>query len=402
MNTPALCLLLAAASFSHASAQQPATATSAADSTHAAAPVRNTPAWNLASKTRIAISGYDPVSYFPEGGGKPLKGNAKFEVFHMGARYMFANAANRDAFLKDTSKYEPSHGGWCSWAMREGDKVEVDPTSFIIKDGRLFLFYKGFLADTRSKWLAGDHKTEAGDADRNWKKLSGEEPPQASKPVAALAPSLNQVWEKASEKMGPEIAGNYAKGIETLRASGIEKGAMKVGDTAPPFELVDAGGKSHSLAAMRSNGPVVVTFVRGSWCPFCNVQMAAYQQMMPELKQLGASIVAITPQLPEQAMAMVEKGGLEFPMLFDRGNAAAKSFGIAFTMPEGSKMDLSKVNGDSSGMLPVPATYVIDTTGKIVYSFVEVDYRKRAEPVEILAAVRSAASAAAMGNEVSK
>jgi peroxiredoxin len=101
-------------------------------------------------------------------------------------------------------------------------------------------------------------------------------------------------------------------------------------------------------------------------------------------------------------MAMVEKGGLEFPMLVDRGNAAAKSFGIAFTMPEGSKMDLSKVNGDSSGMLPVPATYVIDTTGKIVYSFVEVDYRKRAEPVEILAAVRSAASAAAMGNEVSK
>lgn len=391
MKAATVCVMAVLSLAGLATAQQPA----AAEVVSASGTNRNTAAWNLATKTRLAISGYDPVAYFPQGGSKPLKGDSKFEAFHMGARYWFANEANRDAFLKEPTKFEPSHGGWCSWAMREGDKVEVDPTSFIVKDGRLFLFYKGFLADTRSKWLASDHATELAKADANWLKLSGEQAPK----VAMLAPVLEGVWEKAARKMGAETAAGYEKGIETLKRMEIEKRAMKTGDAAPAFELADSSGTMRSLESMRAQGPVVVMFFRGSWCPFCNAQMQAYQQMLPELKSLGASIVAITPQMPERSAEMVSKGGIEFPVLFDQGNEVAKRYGVSFTNPGG--MDLSKVNGDSSGALPVPATYVIGQDGVIDYSYVNADYRMRAEPADILAAVR-AASVSAQSKELVK
>jgi YHS domain-containing protein len=159
-------------------------------------PRRNTPQWNLDSKTRLAINGYDPVAYFPEGGGKAAKGDAKFTTEYKGATYRFVSADHKEKFLANPARYEPAHGGWCSWAMQEGDKVEIDPTSFIVRNDRLFLFYNGFIADTRSKWLKGDHNAEARSADGNWRKLSGEEPrmtsaatqPATTAPAAEPAP----------------------------------------------------------------------------------------------------------------------------------------------------------------------------------------------------------------------
>ena len=135
---------------------------------------RNTPSWNLEKKSHLGIEGYDPVSYFPEGGGTPAKGDKAISTEYRGAVYYFTSTAHRDAFVADPAKYEPAYGGWCAWAMREGEKVEVDPKSFIVKDGRLFLFYDGILANTRSKWLKGDHAAESAAADASWLKLSGE------------------------------------------------------------------------------------------------------------------------------------------------------------------------------------------------------------------------------------
>jgi len=116
-------------------------------------PVRKTAEWNLEKKDRLAIDGFDPVAYFPEGGGKALKGDAKFTHEHKGATYRFASQTNLDLFKNSPAKYEPAHGGWCSWAMIDGDKIQIEPESFIVKDGRLFLFHKGWLGDTRPKWL---------------------------------------------------------------------------------------------------------------------------------------------------------------------------------------------------------------------------------------------------------
>ncbi len=124
--------------------------------------------WNL-GKTQLAIEGYDPVSYFPEGGGSPAKGDAKIESVLDGARYRFASVAHQEWFLAEPSRYRPKYGGWCAYAMVEGDDVEVDPKSFLIENGRLLLFYKGFLADTRAKWLP-KAKEFAPKADALWAK----------------------------------------------------------------------------------------------------------------------------------------------------------------------------------------------------------------------------------------
>jgi YHS domain-containing protein len=133
--------------------------------------------YNL-DKQKLAIQGYDPVAYFAEGGGKAQKGSARFTATHAGVTYRFASKQNRERFLKSPSKYEPAYGGWCAYAMRVGDKVEVDAESFLVQDGRLLLFYNGFWGNTRKTWSRGDTKAQAKKADGAWKKISGEAAPQ--------------------------------------------------------------------------------------------------------------------------------------------------------------------------------------------------------------------------------
>ncbi len=131
--------------------------------------------YNL-GKDDLAIEGYDPVAYFPEGGGKPLKGDKKLAYTYRGVTYWFANEKNRDTFKNDPRKYEPAHGGWCSSAMADGGrKVEIDPSNFKITDGRLFLFYKSVFQNALTFWNKNEAKNTA-DADGNWRTLTKEEP----------------------------------------------------------------------------------------------------------------------------------------------------------------------------------------------------------------------------------
>lgn len=147
------------------------------DTAHAAAPAPQTDdvaeraepdKWNL-GKHRLAIEGYDPVTYFPEGGGDPKKGDAKITERHRGVVYRFRDEAHRELFRATPERYEPAYGGWCAWAMSSDDRVEVDPESFLIQDGELLLFYDGFFADTRKKWRKGDVDALKRSADANWK-----------------------------------------------------------------------------------------------------------------------------------------------------------------------------------------------------------------------------------------
>jgi YHS domain-containing protein len=124
--------------------------------------------YNLGKKG-LALSGYDPVAYFPEGGGKPTKGSEKIELRHGGVLYRFASAKHRDLFKKKPARFEPAYGGWCAFAMAQGKKVEVDPKSFLVSGGELTVFYKGFLNDTRKKWLEQPKQLET-KADAAWKK----------------------------------------------------------------------------------------------------------------------------------------------------------------------------------------------------------------------------------------
>ncbi len=122
----------------------------------------------------LALAGHDPVAYFPEGGGAPLEGKRELGVRHAGITYRFASKENRELFLSSPTRYEPAYGGWCAWAMREGDKVEVDPESFLVQDERLLLFYDGFLADTRKKWMKSPESYLV-ESDVEWLELAHEQ-----------------------------------------------------------------------------------------------------------------------------------------------------------------------------------------------------------------------------------
>ena len=129
----------------------------------------------------LAIDGYDPVAYFPEGGGRPAKGSKKLELVHQGVAYRFASEHNRERFLANPAKYEPAHGGWCSYAIGQGDKVEIDPKNYVVSDdGRLFLFYKGLFGNAKNQWNNHPEDSETA-ADRTWRELTGETPRRVSK-----------------------------------------------------------------------------------------------------------------------------------------------------------------------------------------------------------------------------
>jgi len=125
-------------------------------------PLRN------ADKNGLAIEGYDPVAYFPEGGGLPRKGRLTIIDQHVGLTYRFATEANRARFQENAERYAPAFGGWCAWAMVQGDRVDVDPRSFLVEDGRLLLFYDGFFADTRASWREASSPALGQDADSHW------------------------------------------------------------------------------------------------------------------------------------------------------------------------------------------------------------------------------------------
>lgn len=362
-----------------------------------AKPVRNVKEWDVAKRTMLAIQGYDPVAYFPEGGGQAAKGSKDIEAAYEGVTYRFASAEHKDLFLKNPARYEPAHGGWCSYAMwKNGEKVEVDPKSFIVKDDRLFLFYDGWGGDTKKKWLtAGDHEAQAKAADAAWKKLSGEDP--------RIAPTVQQLLDaKKAEfeaKAPPALKATFDRGVKDVGASGVMATALKVGAMAPEFELPDAMGKTVSLASILKDGAAVLVWYRGGWCPYCNIQLHEYQKHLDEITAAGGKLVAISPQTPDESMSTQEKWDLKFTVLSDKGNAVAKKFGIAYTLPKElqeafkGKLDLAKSNGDSSNELPLAVVYVIDRSGKIAFAFVDEDYKKRANVEDIVKALEAIRSA---------
>jgi peroxiredoxin len=172
--------------------------------------------------------------------------------------------------------------------------------------------------------------------------------------------------------------------------------ALKAGDHAPDFRLPDARGDYVRLKNLLATDPIVLSFYRGGWCPYCNLELRALQKALPEITRLGAELVAVSPQTPDESLSTAGKNALAFPVLSDVGSATAKSFGIAYDLAEELRPiyarfghALPERNGDESWVLPIPATYVIDRDATITLAFVDVDYRNRLEPTEILAALQS-------------
>lgn len=212
----------------------------------------------------------------------------------------------------------------------------------------------------------------------------------------SLSSQLKEYQNGFKQKASQDVVDVMTQATTELDSSGIVNNSLKVGDKAPDFELPGATGEPVKLSSLLAKGPVVINFYRGQWCPYCNLELRVFQQLLPEFQQANAQVIAISPELPDNSLSVTEKHDLAFPVLSDVGNTVARSYGLIFALAEslrplykGFGIDIPASNGDDTYELPVPATYVIDESGTVRYAYANADYTLRAEPAEVLAAVRA-------------
>lgn len=191
-----------------------------------------------------------------------------------------------------------------------------------------------------------------------------------------------------------EIMNIFEEKAERLAMAGIVERAVKVDDLAPIFALPDASGEKVSIMDLLIEGSLILTFYRGGWCPYCNITLRTLQKHLPRFRAEGANLVAISLQLLDSTNDVVNENHLDFPVLSDVGLMIGKDYGIDFVLDEELRpiyeslgINIPKANGDMSLKLSVPGTFVIDTDGTVLYSFLNTDYTKRADPDEILEAL---------------
>lgn len=202
----------------------------------------------------------------------------------------------------------------------------------------------------------------------------------------------------------PEMVATMHRATAELAASGALDSVLDVGKFAPDFVLTDADGVRVSSRQLLEKGPLVVTFYRGVWCPYCNLDLQALEAVRPALAQSGASLIAISPQTRANSRKSQRQNQVRFPILSDPGNMVAAKFGVRFRMPpyliklyEELGNDLPTINGDPSWTLPMPSRFLIGQDGAIRYREVEADYTRRPDPDELVRALDAleAASSAA-------
>ena len=207
----------------------------------------------------------------------------------------------------------------------------------------------------------------------------------------ALQEKLDEITARTRNLVQPERLEIGERAIAELFASGIEDTLLKPGDLAPAFVLPDANGKSVRSADLLALGPLVVNFFRGRWCPYCVTELEAWRDLFPALRERGALLVAISPQTVRQNDFAVSQHSLPFPLLRDESAAIAAEFGAAYTVPEFMQgyyrsilVNIPFINGESSWRLPVPATFVIDRNGVVIWSQGHADFRVRPDPADAI------------------
>jgi peroxiredoxin len=188
---------------------------------------------------------------------------------------------------------------------------------------------------------------------------------------------------------------------EIAQDAGDSAPGLGVGDVAPDFELPNATGRRVRLTSLLSRGPVIVSFYRGEWCPYCNLALRAWRDQLDAVASAGAQFVAVTPQRPSNALSLSAKHALAFPVLSDLDQEVVRAYRLRYQISAALKelyasafgVDLSVHNADGSWTLTVPATFVVDTDQTLAYAYANVDWRQRAEPADVLRAIRKTATA---------
>ena len=213
-----------------------------------------------------------------------------------------------------------------------------------------------------------------------------------------LQDHLDEITANTRNLVQPERLAVGERAVEELFATRIEENILPVGATAPEFALKDSNNKTVRSADLLSLGPLIIKFFRGRWCSYCVTELEAWRDLYGRIREHGALMVAIGPQIQRQSDFMVGQHGLPFPVLTDTNNAVAEQFGLVYTVPEYHRayylsilVNIPFVNGEKSWRLPIPATYVVAKDRKILFAEAHADFRVRPEPEEALAAAQAAA-----------
>jgi peroxiredoxin len=217
-------------------------------------------------------------------------------------------------------------------------------------------------------------------------------PNQTDKTLAQLRSELLATFSAADWE-------SYNHLVGWLRNKDVASHALKVGDVAPDFLLPDADGRLHSSEQLRRDGPLVLSFFRGSWCPFCAAELCALQAAKDDFESVGATLAVVTPETRDFPRQLKQRLGLDLKVLSDVDYGVAVSYGVLFRVPDetiahysGLGFDFGARHGSPIWMLPIPATYVIDVHGRIRSAFIEPDFTIREDPEQILATLRQVAA----------
>ncbi len=213
--------------------------------------------------------------------------------------------------------------------------------------------------------------------------------------MGTLQASLDTITQQSKTTMPMNAFTVLENSIASLQQTGIANG-LAVGDKARDFTLTNANGNQVNLYEELTKGPIILTFYRGSWCPYCNRQLRAYEEILPDIKNIGGSLIAISPQTPDNSLTIKEKNDLSYEVVSDLKGLTAAKYNVLFDVPPEVKevydkfgLDISEYNGGGNWLIPVPSTFMIDETSRIRFSYVNPNYMQRLEPEDLLTALRN-------------
>ncbi len=221
-----------------------------------------------------------------------------------------------------------------------------------------------------------------------WRSFEESNPETDSRLLRQIFAERKKLVEKY---VPPETQAIHARAVTELQQRYLATNILPVGAKAPVFELQDHDAKTVSSSYLLAKGKLVLCFIRGRWCPFCVGQMEAMNRILPQIEKAGAALIAISPQTVKQSFFMHDQHKLRFPLLSDGGNKVARQFGLTYRVPAPEEdlyrrafVNLPFTNGDDSWELPIPATYILDRDGTVLYASANEDYTERPEPSEVV------------------
>jgi len=210
-----------------------------------------------------------------------------------------------------------------------------------------------------------------------------------------LEGELQQQRERARSRQDSVEREVRAAAITAVDKSGLAGKALGLGEAVPPFTLPDAVGQAVAISDVLAQGPAIISFYRGGWCPFCNLELRALQGRLGDVRAAGGSLVAISPETPDLSVTTVAKNSLEFTVLSDHDNTVARAFRLVHRIDPAivayqriNGHDVAAYNGVETAEVPLPATYVIDSSGVVRFAFVSADFTRRADPDDVVAALQ--------------